>query len=54
DKDDVVRQEAIIDVTMVFDQARAAKEDLRKAYVECKDIPQERRALIDNILEDEA
>nr|GEY85088.1 retrovirus-related Pol polyprotein from transposon TNT 1-94 [Tanacetum cinerariifolium] len=54
DKDNVIRQEDIIDVTRLFEHARATKEDLRKYYVECKDIPQERRALIDKFLEDEA
>ncbi|GKE47675.1 hypothetical protein Tco_1478933, partial [Tanacetum coccineum] len=30
DEDDAALQEAIIAVTMLFDQARASKEDLRK------------------------
>ncbi|GJW45718.1 putative reverse transcriptase domain-containing protein [Tanacetum coccineum] len=53
EEDDATRQKAIIDVTKLFDQPRAAKEYLRKAYAECKDIPQEKRAVIDNFLEDE-
>nr|GEU34899.1 RNA-directed DNA polymerase, eukaryota [Tanacetum cinerariifolium] len=37
----------------LFVQARAAKEDLRKQYVKCKDISSQRHALIDKFLENE-
>ncbi|GJV24463.1 hypothetical protein Tco_1377158 [Tanacetum coccineum] len=49
-----ISHEAIVDVTRMFDQVRAAKEYMRKAYAECKDIPQEKRDVIDNFLEAEA
>ena len=50
DEDDAAHQEAIIGVTRLFDQAYAAKQALRKEYAECKDISQERRGVIDKIL----
>nr|GEZ58127.1 hypothetical protein [Tanacetum cinerariifolium] len=46
--EDTIRQEAIVDVNKLFNQARVAKEDMRKEYAECKDIPQEKRVVIDN------
>ncbi|GJV16227.1 hypothetical protein Tco_1361550 [Tanacetum coccineum] len=49
--EDIIRLEEIVDVTRLFDKARAAKEDMRKAYQECKDIPQEKRVVIDTFLE---
>ncbi|GJX35371.1 hypothetical protein Tco_0246928 [Tanacetum coccineum] len=54
DEDDATRQEAIMGVITLFDQPRAAKEDLRKQYVECKDISLEKRDLIDIFFDDEA
>ncbi|GKA27752.1 hypothetical protein Tco_0713920 [Tanacetum coccineum] len=51
--DDAARQEVIIDVIKLFEQAREAKEDLRKQYAECKDTSQERRALIDKFWDEE-
>ncbi|GKF34116.1 hypothetical protein Tco_0107316, partial [Tanacetum coccineum] len=35
---------------VLFDKAKAAKEDMRKAYTEWKDIPEEKLALIDTFL----
>ncbi|GJW60893.1 hypothetical protein Tco_0110228 [Tanacetum coccineum] len=51
---DTIPQQLIIYVVVLFDKARATKEDTRKAYKECKDIPQEKLALIDNFLEADA
>ncbi|GJZ90954.1 hypothetical protein Tco_0662881 [Tanacetum coccineum] len=33
-----------------FENASITKDDMRKAYDECSDIPQEKHALIDNFL----
>nr|GEU70604.1 hypothetical protein [Tanacetum cinerariifolium] len=38
------------DLALQFYNACTAKDDLRKAYEKCNDIPQERRALIDTFL----
>nr|GEV27582.1 reverse transcriptase domain-containing protein [Tanacetum cinerariifolium] len=43
----IVRQKAIMELAMQFDNACTTKEDLRKAYEKCNDIPQENRVLID-------
>ncbi|GJT49704.1 RNA-directed DNA polymerase, eukaryota [Tanacetum coccineum] len=48
----MVRQKAILDLALQFDDACIAKDDLRKAYEKCNDIPQESRALIDNFLKE--
>nr|GEW65399.1 hypothetical protein [Tanacetum cinerariifolium] len=48
----MVRQKAIMDLALQFDNARKAKDDLRKAYEKCNDIPQERCALIDTFLKE--
>ncbi|GKD51427.1 hypothetical protein Tco_1280403 [Tanacetum coccineum] len=50
----MVREKAIIDLALQFDNACTAKDDLRKAYAKCNDIPQERRALIDTFLKEES
>ncbi|GKB13526.1 hypothetical protein Tco_0847449 [Tanacetum coccineum] len=39
--EDMVRQKAILDLALQFDNACTAKDDLRKAYKKCNDIPQE-------------
>ncbi|GJY77130.1 hypothetical protein Tco_0482246 [Tanacetum coccineum] len=44
--EDMVRQKAILDLALQFDNACTAKDDLRKAYKKCNDIPQESSALI--------
>ncbi|GJX76847.1 hypothetical protein Tco_1087929 [Tanacetum coccineum] len=54
DEDDATCQEAIISIITLSEQAMAAKEDLMKQYVECKDVSPERRALIEKFLDDEA
>ncbi|GKB39060.1 hypothetical protein Tco_0884002 [Tanacetum coccineum] len=50
--EDMVRHKAIMDLALQFDNACTAKDDLRKAYEKCNDIPQESRDLIDTFLKD--
>ncbi|GJY64055.1 gag-pol polyprotein [Tanacetum coccineum] len=45
--EDIVRQKAITELAVQFDNANIAKDNLSKAYEKCNDIPQESRALID-------
>ncbi|GKD17372.1 hypothetical protein Tco_1206530 [Tanacetum coccineum] len=45
--EDIVRQKEIMELAVQFDNASIAKDDLRKAYEKCNDIPQESHALID-------
>ncbi|GKA66807.1 hypothetical protein Tco_0766615 [Tanacetum coccineum] len=52
--EDIIRQKAIIKLAVQFDNASTAKNDLRKAYEKCNDIPQESRALIDTFLKQES
>nr|GEW62399.1 hypothetical protein [Tanacetum cinerariifolium] len=49
---DMVRQKAILDLALQFENACTTKNDLRKAYEKCNDIPQESRALIDTFLKE--
>lgn len=51
---DKVRQLAIMNLAVEFENARITKDDLRKAYDECSDILQEKRALIDTFLTQES
>ncbi|GJY53253.1 hypothetical protein Tco_0444917 [Tanacetum coccineum] len=50
--EDMVRQKAILDLALQFENACTAKDDLKKAYEKCNDIPQESRALIDTFLKE--
>ncbi|GJR36125.1 RNA-directed DNA polymerase, eukaryota [Tanacetum coccineum] len=50
----MVRQKAILDLALQFDNVCTTKDDLRKAYEKCNDIPQESRALIDTFLKEES
>nr|GEV55193.1 hypothetical protein CTI12_AA595590 [Tanacetum cinerariifolium] len=50
--EDMIRQKAILDLTLQFENACTAKNDLRKAYEKCNDISQESRALIDTFLKE--
>ncbi|GKE42761.1 RNA-directed DNA polymerase, eukaryota [Tanacetum coccineum] len=50
--EDMVRQKAILDLALQFANACTAKDDLRKAYEKCNDIPQESRALIETFLKE--
>ncbi|GJV99979.1 hypothetical protein Tco_1555231 [Tanacetum coccineum] len=52
--EDSVRQKAMMDLAVQFDNASAAKHDLRQAYEKCNDIPQETRTLIDTFLKQES
>ncbi|GJQ96708.1 hypothetical protein Tco_0007847 [Tanacetum coccineum] len=49
---DMVRQKAIMDLALQFENACTDKNDLRKAYEKCNNIPQESRALIDTFLKE--
>ncbi|GJR20576.1 hypothetical protein Tco_0969103 [Tanacetum coccineum] len=49
-----ITMEAIVGIIKLFEQAKEAKEDLRKQHAECKGISLKRRALIDKFLDDEA
>ncbi|GKA85196.1 hypothetical protein Tco_0806850 [Tanacetum coccineum] len=44
----------MLDLAVQFNNASAAKNDLRKAYEKCNDIPQETRTLIDTFLKQES
>nr|GEW58326.1 hypothetical protein [Tanacetum cinerariifolium] len=44
--EDKVRQLAIMNLAIEFENASIAKDDQRKAYDECSDIPQEKRFLL--------
>ncbi|GKF03996.1 hypothetical protein Tco_0034664, partial [Tanacetum coccineum] len=43
---DKIRQLAIMNLAVKYDDACTSKDNLRKAYEECNDIPQEKCALI--------
>ncbi|GJU05173.1 hypothetical protein Tco_1121603 [Tanacetum coccineum] len=49
-EEDRGRQLVIMNLAHEFNDACTAKDHLRKAYKECRDIPQDQRALIDNFL----
>ncbi|GJY26685.1 hypothetical protein Tco_0401411 [Tanacetum coccineum] len=53
-EEDTVRQLAIMNLAVEYDNASTAKNDLRKAYEEYNDISQEKRALIDTFLKEES
>ncbi|GKD41094.1 hypothetical protein Tco_1261301 [Tanacetum coccineum] len=52
--EDIVRQKAIMELAVQFDNASTTKDDMRKAYEKCNDIPQESHALIDTFLKQES
>ncbi|GKC50864.1 hypothetical protein Tco_1073609, partial [Tanacetum coccineum] len=54
DDDDRGRQLAIMNLAHEFNDTCITKDELRKAYEECRDIPLEQRALIDNYLKIES
>ncbi|GJW34412.1 hypothetical protein Tco_0054444 [Tanacetum coccineum] len=47
-------KKAITELAVQFDNASTAKDDLRKAYEKCNDIPPENRALIETFLKQES
>ncbi|GJU20859.1 hypothetical protein Tco_1154201 [Tanacetum coccineum] len=49
-EEDRGRQLVIMNLAHEFNDACTAKDHLRKAYEECRDIPLDQRALIDNFL----
>ncbi|GJV70019.1 hypothetical protein Tco_1485528 [Tanacetum coccineum] len=48
------KDKAIMELAVQFDNARIAKDNMRKAYEKYNDIPQESRALIDTFLKQES
>nr|GEX75325.1 GPCR kinase [Tanacetum cinerariifolium] len=50
--EDKVHPNTIMDLALQFENACTVKDDLRKAYEKCNDIPQESRALIDTFLKE--
>ncbi|GJU24508.1 RNA-directed DNA polymerase, eukaryota [Tanacetum coccineum] len=52
--EDFIREKAILDLALQFDNACTAKDNLRKAYEKCNGIPQESRALIDTFFKEES
>nr|GEY22230.1 hypothetical protein [Tanacetum cinerariifolium] len=52
--EDKARQNAIMELAVQFDNACTTKDDMRKAYEKCNDIPQESRDLIDTSLKEES
>ncbi|GJR89109.1 hypothetical protein Tco_0213120 [Tanacetum coccineum] len=48
------KDKAFSNLAVQFGNASTTKEDLRKAYEKCNDIPQENRALIDTFLKQES
>ncbi|GJR44851.1 hypothetical protein Tco_1312954 [Tanacetum coccineum] len=52
--EDIVRQKAITELAVQFDNASTAKDDLIKAYEKCNDIPKENCGLIDTFLKQES
>lgn len=51
-EEDSVRQQAIMNLDVQFGNTSTSKDDMRKAYEECNNIPQEKHALIDTFLKD--
>ncbi|GJV49873.1 hypothetical protein Tco_1440085 [Tanacetum coccineum] len=51
-EEDKARQLAIMNLSVEYDNASRAKDDMRKAYKECNHIPQETRALIDTFFKE--
>ncbi|GJV87754.1 hypothetical protein Tco_1531692 [Tanacetum coccineum] len=52
--EDIIRQKALMELAVQFENASAAKSDFRKAYEKYNDITQESRALIDTFLKQES
>nr|GEY97110.1 hypothetical protein [Tanacetum cinerariifolium] len=53
-EEDKLRQLAIMNLDIEFENASITKDDKTKAYDECSDIPQEKRALIDTYFKQES
>ncbi|GJV37782.1 hypothetical protein Tco_1410259 [Tanacetum coccineum] len=52
--EDIIRQKALMELAVQFENASAAKSDFRKTYEKCYDITHESRALIDTFLKQES
>nr|GEV85162.1 reverse transcriptase domain-containing protein [Tanacetum cinerariifolium] len=52
--EDIIRQKALVELAVQFENASATKSDVRKAYEKCYDITHESRALIDTFLKQES
>ncbi|GJZ49908.1 hypothetical protein Tco_0604098 [Tanacetum coccineum] len=52
--EDIIHQKATTELAVQFDNASTIKDDMRKAYEKCNDIPLESRALIDTFLKQES
>nr|GFA90915.1 hypothetical protein [Tanacetum cinerariifolium]GFA91623.1 hypothetical protein [Tanacetum cinerariifolium] len=52
--EDIIRQKALMELAVQFENASAAKTDFRKAYEKCHDITHQSRALIDSFLKQES
>ncbi|GKD90982.1 hypothetical protein Tco_1366489 [Tanacetum coccineum] len=53
-KKDKARQLAIMNLVVESENATIAEDNLRKAYDECNDIPQEKRAPVDTYIKQES
>nr|GEX80632.1 hypothetical protein [Tanacetum cinerariifolium] len=53
-EEEKARQLTIINLAVEYENATIAKDDLRRAYEECNDIPEEKRTLIDIYLKEES
>ncbi|GKA69776.1 reverse transcriptase domain-containing protein [Tanacetum coccineum] len=51
---DIIRQKALMELVVQYENASAAKSDFKKAYEKCYDITYESRALIDTFLKQES
>ncbi|GJW71595.1 hypothetical protein Tco_0472419 [Tanacetum coccineum] len=51
---DIIRQMTLMELAVQFENASEAKNDMRKAYEKCNDIPQESCALIDTFFKQES
>ncbi|GJV20104.1 hypothetical protein Tco_1369124 [Tanacetum coccineum] len=52
--EEIIRQKALMELAVQFENASTAKSDFRKTYEKCNDITQESRALIDTFLKQES
>nr|GEW61734.1 hypothetical protein [Tanacetum cinerariifolium] len=52
--EDIIRQKALMELAVQFENASATKNDFRKAYEKCYDITHESRTLIDTFLKQES
>ncbi|GJS86053.1 hypothetical protein Tco_0752594 [Tanacetum coccineum] len=52
--EDIIRQKALIELAVQFENASTTKSDFRKAYEKCYDITHESRALVDIFFKQES